>query len=79
MLIYSDWLTEFRMGERFERLECFGLKAEQFARNDWNGERNTEWFTRNDWNGERNAEWLTRNDSKGERNAERFARNGSLV
>jgi hypothetical protein len=53
------------MGERFERLERFGRNAEQFARNDSNGERNGERFARNDWNGERNAE--------------RFARNGSLV
>jgi hypothetical protein len=44
------------MGERFERLEHFGRNAEQFARNDWNGERNAERFARNDWNGERNAE-----------------------
>ena len=48
MLIYNEWLREFRMGERFERLERFGRNAERFARNDWNGERNTERFARNE-------------------------------
>jgi hypothetical protein len=43
------------MGESFERLERFRWNTEQFAWNDWNGERNAERFSRNDWNGEQNA------------------------
>jgi hypothetical protein len=75
MLTYNNWLREFRMGERFERLERFGRNAERFARNDSNGERIGERFARNDWNGERNTERFARNDSNGER----FTRNDSLV
>jgi hypothetical protein len=59
-LIYNKWLREFRMGER---LEHFGRNAEQFARNDSNGERNAEQFAQNDWNDEWNAERFARNDS----------------
>jgi hypothetical protein len=65
MLIYNEWLREFRMWECFERLECFGRNSERCARNDSNGERNAERFAQN--------------DSNGELNAEQFARNGSLV
>jgi hypothetical protein len=72
MLIYNEWLREFRMGERLER---FGWNAERFARNDSNGKRNVERFARNNWNSEWNAERFARNSSNWERNAERFARN----
>jgi hypothetical protein len=54
MLIYNEWLREFRMGERF------GRNTEWFARN---GEQNAERFAQNDWNGERNTERFAWNDS----------------